>query len=260
MLPLLSGAAKLRFGWRTPKLRRHRATEQIFIPDSIGLVRQCSARCAREPPAVAIRAHGVCYEGKTVQNLYECHGFRFSLKPQFAGVLGGKKLPATLAPVMRTLGLSLRVMLFLVIGTLSLGYLFTYLGEADVRGNWGTYSIRATFTNASGLKPGSIIEIAGVPIGQVTAITLDGTRSEVTLRLRGDIRVQQDAIASIQTKGLLGDRYVVITPGASDHIIKPGGKMRETESPLDLPGLLSAYVNSRQKKATPPSGESPPQP
>ena len=172
------------------------------------------------------------------------------------GVLGGKKLTATLAPVMQTLGLSLRVILFLVIGTLSLGYLFVYLGEADVRGNWGTYSIRATFTNASGLKPGSIIEIAGVPIGQVTAITLDGTRSEVTLRLRGDIPVQQDAIASIQTKGLLGDRYVVITPGASDNIIKPGGKMRETESPLDLPGLLSAYVNSRQKKVTPPKDES----
>lgn len=149
----------------------------------------------------------------------------------------------------------MRVSFFLLIGLLSLGYLFTYLGEADIQGGWGTYSIRATFTNASGLKPGSIIEIAGIPVGQVTAITLNGTRSEVTFRLRGDIPVQQDAIASIQTKGLLGDRYVVITPGASDDIIKPGEKLRETESPLDLPGLLSAYVNSRQKKTTPPSGE-----
>jgi phospholipid/cholesterol/gamma-HCH transport system substrate-binding protein len=160
---------------------------------------------------------------------------------------------------MRTLGLGFRVTLFLVIGTLSLGYLFTHLGEADVRGNWGTYAIRATFTNASGLKPGSVVEIAGVPVGQVTAITLNGTRSDVTFRLRGDMHVQQDAIASIQTKGLLGDRYVVITPGASDHIIKPGGKLRETESPLDLPGLLSAYVNSRQKKATPPDSAPVPQ-
>jgi phospholipid/cholesterol/gamma-HCH transport system substrate-binding protein len=159
---------------------------------------------------------------------------------------------------MQTLGLSLRVVFFLVSGTLSLGYLFAYLGEADVRGSWGTYSIRAIFTNASGLKPGSIIEIAGVPVGQVTAITLDGTRSEVTFRLRGDIQVQKDAIASIQTKGLLGDRYVVITPGGSNHIIKPGERLRETESPLDLPGLLSAYVNSRQKKPAPSSDESPP--
>ena len=175
--------------------------------------------------------------------------------PYLLGVLGGERLPATLAPVMQTLGLSLRVVFFLVSGALSLGYLFTYLGEADVRVSWGTYSIRAVFTNASGLHPGSIIEIAGVPVGQVTAITLDGTRSEVTLRLRGDIQVQRDAIASIQTKGLLGDRYVVITPGGSDDVIKPGEKLRETESPLDLPGLLSAYVNSRQKQATPPSND-----
>jgi phospholipid/cholesterol/gamma-HCH transport system substrate-binding protein len=146
-------------------------------------------------------------------------------------------------------------MLFLVVGTLSLGYLFAYLGEADVQGSWGTYSIRATFTNAGGLKPGSAVEIAGVPVGQVTAITLNGTRSDVTFRLRGDIRVQQDAIASIQTKGLFGDRYMLITPGASDDIIKPAGKLRETESPLDLPGLLSAYVNSRQKQSTLPNGQ-----
>ena len=154
---------------------------------------------------------------------------------------------------MRTLGLSLRVMLFLVVGTLSLGYLFAYLGEANVQGNWGSYSIRATFTNASGLKPGSVIEIAGVPVGQVTAITLNGTRSDVTFRLRSDIQVQQDAIASIQTKGLFGDRYVLISPGASDDLIRPEGKLRETESPLDLPGLLAAYVKSRQKKSTLPT-------
>ena len=192
---------------------------------------------------------------KTLPGVLSQSPYSFSLKPQVVGALGGKKLPATLVPVMRTLGLSLRVSFFLLVGFFSLGYLFTYLGEANIQGGWGTYSIRATFANASGLKPGSIIEIAGVPVGQVTAIALDGTRSEVTFRLRSDIPVQQDAIASIQTKGLLGDRYVVITPGASDDIIKPGGKLRETESPLDLPGLLSAYVHSRQKKTARPSGE-----
>jgi phospholipid/cholesterol/gamma-HCH transport system substrate-binding protein len=151
------------------------------------------------------------------------------------------------------------VIFFLAVGTLSLGYLLAYLGETNLRGNWGTYSIYATFIDASGLRPGSVVEIAGVPVGQVTAISLNGTRSEVTFRLRSDIQVQQDAIASIQTKGLFGDRYVNITPGASDQAIKPGGKLRETESPLDLPSLLSAYVNSRKKKPTPPDGGSAPQ-
>lgn len=149
---------------------------------------------------------------------------------------------------MLTLGLGMRVSGFLLVGVLALGYLFTRLGEAELQQGWG-YSINAYFTDASGLKPGSVIEVAGVPVGQVTAILLHGTRAQVTLKLQRDIQIQDDAIASIQTKGLLGERYVIITPGGSDKIIKPGGKLRETESPLDLPGLLSAYVHSRQKKA-----------
>jgi len=157
---------------------------------------------------------------------------------------------------MQTLGLGMRVSGFLLLGALALGYLFVRLGEADLQQGWG-YIIRADFTDASGLKPGSVVEIAGVPVGQVTAIRLGGTRAQVTLRLQDDIQIQDDAIASIQTKGLLGERYVTITPGGSERIIKSGEKLRETESPLDLPGLFSAYVNSRAKKAAPPSANMP---
>jgi len=145
---------------------------------------------------------------------------------------------------MQSLGLGARVLGFLVIGVLSMVYLFAYLGEVDL-GHEG-YTIRADFSNAGGLKPGSPVELAGVPVGHVTAIRLDGTRAQVSLKLHDGVPVQNDAIASIQTKGLLGERYVTISPGGSDELIKPGDKLRETESPLDLPGLLSAYVNSRQ--------------
>ncbi len=148
---------------------------------------------------------------------------------------------------MQSLGLGARVLGFLVIGVLSLVYLFTRLGEADF-GHGGGYTIRADFSNAGGLKPGSPVELAGVPVGHVTAIHLDGTRAQVSLKLRDSVPVQNDAIASIQTKGLLGERYVTISPGGSNELIKPGGKLRETESPLDLPGLLSAYVNWRQRQ------------
>jgi phospholipid/cholesterol/gamma-HCH transport system substrate-binding protein len=151
---------------------------------------------------------------------------------------------------MKALGLGLNVGGFLIIGVLALGYLFTRLGEVDLQQGRG-YTINADFANASGLKPGSVVELAGVQVGQVTNIQLDGMRARVAIRLHGDIVVQDDAIASIQTKGLLGERYVVITPGGSDENVPPGGKLRETESPLDLPGLINAYVNSRQKKAAP---------
>ena len=148
---------------------------------------------------------------------------------------------------MQSLGLGFRVLGFLVVGVLSLVYLFTRLGEADL-GHGGGYTIRADFMNAGGLKPGSPVELAGVSVGHVTVIHLDGTRAQVSLKLRDGVPVQNDAIASIQTKGLLGERYVTISPGGSNELIKPGGKLRETESPLDLPGLLSLYVNSRQRQ------------
>lgn len=148
---------------------------------------------------------------------------------------------------MQSLGLGARVLGFLLIGALSLVYLFTQLGEVEL-GQGGGYIIYADFSSAAGLKPGSLVELAGVRVGHVTAIRLDGARAEVSLKLQDGVPVQDDAIASILTKGLLGERYVTISPGGSDELIKPGGKLRETESPLDLPGLLSAYVNSRQRQ------------
>ncbi|MBM4254685.1 MAG: outer membrane lipid asymmetry maintenance protein MlaD [Deltaproteobacteria bacterium] len=149
---------------------------------------------------------------------------------------------------MQSLGLGARVFGFLLVGALSLIYLFTQLGEADF-GHSSGYTIHAAFSNAGGLRPGSPVELAGVRIGHVTAIRLNGTRAEVSLKLHDGIPVQDDAIASILTKGLLGERYVIISPGGSDELVKPGGKLRETESPLDLPGLLSAYVNFRQRQS-----------
>ena len=156
---------------------------------------------------------------------------------------------------MRTLGLGTSVGGFLLVGALSLIYLFARLGEVDLQRRWG-YTVHADFSSASGLEPGSGVEIAGVRVGQVTAVHLDGTRARVTLKLRDEVLVQDDAIASIQTKGLLGERYLLITPGGSDEHIPPGGKIRETESPLDLPGLMAAYIASRNKTA-PPSDSTP---
>jgi len=150
---------------------------------------------------------------------------------------------------MRTLRLGLSITGFLLLGVLSQLYLFTQLGELDLHRANG-YTISADFSDASGLEPGSIVELAGVEVGQVTGIYLTGTRARVMLRLRDDVQLQEDTIASIQTKGLLGGRYLLITPGGSEKLIPPGGKIRETEAPLDLPGLMAAYIAHRDKKAT----------
>jgi phospholipid/cholesterol/gamma-HCH transport system substrate-binding protein len=151
---------------------------------------------------------------------------------------------------MRVWRLGISVAGFLLIGASSLLYLFSQLGEFALRGR-GDYTVFAEFTNASGLEPGSVVELAGVQVGQVSGIQLLGTRARVALTLHREVRLHEDVIASIQTKGLLGGRYLQITPGGSEEMIPPGGKIRETESPLDLPSLIAAYIASREKAAAP---------
>ncbi len=131
--------------------------------------------------------------------------------------------------------------LFLVVGILALGYLSIKLGRVSFLGGGG-YSVTVDFPSVGGLKAGSSVEIAGVEIGRVESIGLADYQARVTLRLHRDIKLQEDSIASIKTKGLIGEKYVRISPGASDKLVGPGGKIREVEAPVDLEELISKYI------------------
>ncbi|MGH8005404.1 MAG: MlaD family protein [Candidatus Binatia bacterium] len=99
--------------------------------------------------------------------------------------LGDNGSAATLG-AMRTLRFGLSVVGFLLIGAASLIGLFTRLGEADLRRDWG-YAVHADFANSGGLDPGSVVEIAGVPVGQVTAITLADGRARITFMIQKEV-------------------------------------------------------------------------
>ena len=131
--------------------------------------------------------------------------------------------------------------LFLVLGILALGYLSIRLGRVSFLGGTG-YLVTADFPSVGGLKAGSGVEIAGVLIGRVEAIGLADYQARVVLRLNNGVKVQDDSIASIKTKGLIGEKYVRISPGGSDKIIQPNGRIREVEAPVDLEELISKYI------------------
>lgn len=131
--------------------------------------------------------------------------------------------------------------LFLVLGILALGYLSIRLGRVSFLGGTG-YLVTADFPSVGGLKAGSGVEIAGVLVGRVESIGLADYQARVTLRLNGDVKIQDDAIASIKTKGLIGEKYIRISPGGSDKIIPPNGRIREVEAPIDLEELISKYI------------------
>ena len=104
------------------------------------------------------------------------------------------------------------------------------------------YVVSADFPSVGGLKAGSAIEIAGVEIGRVDRILLQDYQARVVMVIQPGIKLQDDAIASIKTKGLIGERYVRISPGGSDKIIEPNGRIREVEPPVDIEELLSKYI------------------
>jgi phospholipid/cholesterol/gamma-HCH transport system substrate-binding protein len=130
---------------------------------------------------------------------------------------------------------------FVLLGIACLGYLAIKLGKLEILGNSG-YRVYADFPSVAGLKIGDPVEIAGVKVGRVDAMGLADDRARLQLRMQDDVKLQEDVIASVRARGLIGDKFVLITPGASDKIIPPGGKIRETESPPDIPDLIGKIV------------------
>ncbi len=142
---------------------------------------------------------------------------------------------------MRKFDLELAVGLFVLAGIFCLGYLSIKLAKMEVLGGDG-YEIYALFSNTGGLKEGASVVIAGVEVGRVKAITIEDYEAKVALTLKEGLEIQEDAIASVKTKGLIGEKYIQITPGGSEEIIQPGGAILETEPAVDIEQLLSNYV------------------
>ncbi|MGO9018587.1 MAG: outer membrane lipid asymmetry maintenance protein MlaD [Syntrophobacteraceae bacterium] len=137
-------------------------------------------------------------------------------------------------------GLEFGVGLFLIIGVFCLGYLSFSLGNLSF--GKGRYEVIAFFPTVSGLKTKAQVTMAGVGIGEVQRVQLKDGRAEVTLSINKNVKLEEDSIASIKTMGIIGDKYVSITPGASDTYIPDGGTIRETQPPLDLESLISRFV------------------
>lgn len=142
---------------------------------------------------------------------------------------------------MERTSVNVSVGLFVLLGLLALGYLSVKLGRVSFLGGGG-YFVTAEFPSVGGLKTGSTVEIAGVEIGRVEGIALKDYEALVTLRINSGVKLQEDAIASIKTKGLIGEKYLRISPGGSEKIIPPGGRIREVEAPVDFEELLSKYI------------------
>ena len=139
--------------------------------------------------------------------------------------------------------------IFVVIGLLCVGYMTVKLGKINLFGE-NTYTLYARFTSVSGLRVGNPVEMLGLEIGRVQSLTLNqkDQLAVAELKIKRGVSVYGDAIASIKTAGLIGDRYVSIDPGGADKVLPPGKTITQTEPPIDIGDLIGKYAFGSVKK------------
>jgi len=145
----------------------------------------------------------------------------------------------------RTFTTEFYVGVFSLIGMVCFGYLSINIAGMKIFKR-GFYEVYTEFDNISGLKPGAQVEIAGVPVGEVSSINLDKTNAKVTMSIRDDVRLRQDDIVSVRTKGIIGDRYVKITPGGSEDLVPKGGRIEDSEPVMEFEDIIGKFIHKME--------------
>lgn len=148
-------------------------------------------------------------------------------------------------------GIETLVGLFVLLGMLALVFLALQAANLGSFGNGATYTVKARFDNIGGLKERAPVRSAGVNVGRVTSIALDGTtyQGEVTMEIREDYKFPKDTSAKILTAGLLGDQYIGLEPGPSEEFLAPGQVITLTQSAVVLENLIGQFLNNSAARA-----------
>ena len=144
---------------------------------------------------------------------------------------------------MKKMNLEMIVGLFLLAGFASFSFIAIKMGDISLFME-ESYPVSARFVSISGLKEGAVVEVAGVKVGRVSVIELDGGDYEAVVRMdiSKAVQLSDDSIASIRTAGIIGDRFIKLTPGGSEDYLSPGDMIQETESAISLEELVSKYI------------------
>jgi phospholipid/cholesterol/gamma-HCH transport system substrate-binding protein len=152
--------------------------------------------------------------------------------------------------------------LFVLLGFAALFFLTTQLPGSGLKfGAASGYKLTANFDNVGDLKPGSPVSMGGVRVGEVESIGYDSAefKAVVAMRIESQFnRIPDDSDASIQTTGLLGGKYVGLTPGASETFFTDGGQIEITQSAIVLESLVNRFLaNFASGRSDDSSNESP---
>ena len=131
--------------------------------------------------------------------------------------------------------------IFVVAGVLALAHLSIGLARREVVRGQG-YTVKAIFRDVGGLRTGASVTVAGVEVGRVVRIVLNDYQGEVSMAIDGRVQLQADSMASIRTRGLIGEKLIAISPGGDEVLLADGGSIVETEPAVDLEQMISKFV------------------
>jgi phospholipid/cholesterol/gamma-HCH transport system substrate-binding protein len=133
------------------------------------------------------------------------------------------------------------------IAALILGYAYVNTQDEDIDG----YNLKASFDRADGVVEGSDVKVSGIKVGKVSSLALDsGTYSAVaTLLIYRHVNLPVDTSAAIVSESLLGGKYISLSPGSDDKILKPNEQIHYTQSSIMLESLIGKLIfNNDEKK------------
>jgi phospholipid/cholesterol/gamma-HCH transport system substrate-binding protein len=138
-------------------------------------------------------------------------------------------------------------------------FLFFAYTTSQVQALGGT-EYTARFDRVDGIHDGSDVRISGIKVGSVVQQTLDPKTFFAVLRLAVDpkVKLPVDTVARITSSGLLGDKYLALEPGNEDDVIKPGGRIEHTQSPMNLENMIGQYIFGQTGKKPDAGGGQPP--
>ncbi len=133
--------------------------------------------------------------------------------------------------------------IFMIAGFLAFGYLALQLGEVSIFSDSKNYTVIAQFDNIAGVKKGASVQVAGVAVGQAGKIWLDDDGyANVALLVDKSLELPIDSTASVKSQGLIGDKFIALSPGGDEELFEDGALLTDTESSVDIESLISKFA------------------
>ncbi len=131
----------------------------------------------------------------------------------------------------------------LVVAALVLVFAYTSASLRPVKG----YEILAKFDRIDGLQVGTDVRISGIKVGTVVNLSLEPASflAVAKLSISDSVKLPRDTVAQISSEGLLGGKFMALVPGGDADVIKPGGVISYTQSPVNLEDLIGQLIFSQ---------------